>query len=175
MKLTASVGKECGYFGDQLSISGNILVVGGYYCSYIFEKNAHSNSWAQTAKLTADDGASEGAFERGVDIYGDISSLVLVFITVILVLHTFIQDKMVETGHRQPRLLLVTEQNKINSDILSLHQKILWSWVLMILIHLQTLFISLKRMLVVAIGMRQESFLLTNIQKQCPFQKMFLQ
>jgi hypothetical protein len=33
MKLTASVGKECGYFGDQLSISGNVLVVGGYYNS----------------------------------------------------------------------------------------------------------------------------------------------
>jgi hypothetical protein len=77
-----------------------------------------------------------------------LSSLVLLCIKK-LVLHTFIQDKMVETGHRQPRLLLVTEKKEINSDILSLHQKILWSWVL---IHLQTLFISLKSMLVLVIG-----------------------
>jgi hypothetical protein len=75
MKLTLSVGKDYDYFGYQLSISGsgNVLVVGGYNskAAYVFEKNAH-NSWTQTAKLTADDGASGDAFGRSVDVFGNI-------------------------------------------------------------------------------------------------------
>jgi hypothetical protein len=73
MRLTASDGKNNDFFGYQLSISGDVLVVGGYNSSaaYVFEKNAH-NSWTQTVKLTADDGASGDAFGRSVDIYGNI-------------------------------------------------------------------------------------------------------
>jgi hypothetical protein len=72
MKLTPSDGKEYDYFGKELSISGNVLVVGGYSkATYVFEKNAHSNSWTQTAKLTADDGASDDRFGYSVDIFGD--------------------------------------------------------------------------------------------------------
>jgi hypothetical protein len=73
MKLKASDGEKEDYFGWQLSISDNVLVVGGNNSSaaYVFEKN-DDNSWTQTAKLTADDGANGDAFGRSVEIYGDI-------------------------------------------------------------------------------------------------------
>jgi hypothetical protein len=75
-KLTAS---DVTYqWGRSIAISGDVLVVGGYIeaAVYIFEKN-DDNSWAQTTKLTPDDGAVEDASEYnrfgrdGVDIFGD--------------------------------------------------------------------------------------------------------
>jgi hypothetical protein len=73
MKLTASNCKNNENFGYQLSISDNVLVVGGLNgeAAYVFEKNAH-NSWTQTAKLTADDGASGDSFGHSVGIDGNI-------------------------------------------------------------------------------------------------------
>jgi hypothetical protein len=71
MKLTATNGTVVDFFGYQLSISGNVLVVGSYGEARVFEKN-DDNSWTQTAKLTAGDGASNDAFGRSVDIYGNI-------------------------------------------------------------------------------------------------------
>jgi hypothetical protein len=73
IKLTASNGAVFENFGYQLSISDNVLVVGGLNgeAAYVFEKNAH-NSWTQTAKLTADDGASADRFGHSIDIDGNI-------------------------------------------------------------------------------------------------------
>ena len=76
-KLTAADGEKYDRFGYRVSISGSVAIVGAQYdddngedsgSAYIFEQT--NNGWEQTAKLTADDGASEDYFGNSVSISG---------------------------------------------------------------------------------------------------------
>jgi hypothetical protein len=72
MKLTTSDDKNYYYFGYQQSISDDVLVAGTWSeAAYVFEKG-DDNIWMQTAKLNADDGASDDdLFGHSVDVFGD--------------------------------------------------------------------------------------------------------
>ena len=78
MKLTADDGAEGDRFGWSVAISGNNAIVGAYRdddkgdnsgSAYIFTNNG--GTWAQTQKLTADDGDDNDFFGRSVAISGN--------------------------------------------------------------------------------------------------------
>ena len=61
-KLIASDGGQGDRFGYSVSVSGNIAIVGAYVngwsgAVYVFERNAATGFWNETAKLTASDRA----------------------------------------------------------------------------------------------------------------------
>ena len=77
-KLSANDGQAYDYFGYSVSLSGDYAVVGAYLdndkgsnagSAYIFKYSG--TSWAQEAKLTANDGASSDYFGYSVSISGD--------------------------------------------------------------------------------------------------------
>ena len=77
-KLTASDGAANDHFGNQVSISGDYVVIGAYYdddhgemsgSAYIFHRSG--TAWSEQAKLTASDGAANDFFGSWVSISGD--------------------------------------------------------------------------------------------------------
>lgn len=76
-ELEASDGIFGDSFGNCVSLSGNIALVGNHRdenlkgSAYIFVRN--NDDWTQQAKLEADDGASGDLFGQGVSISGDIA------------------------------------------------------------------------------------------------------
>lgn len=79
--LTASDGSAWDYFGYNVSIDGDYIIVGAYYKTvgghthqgkaYIFHKE--STSWNQQAELIPSDGSNWDGFGRCVSINGDYS------------------------------------------------------------------------------------------------------
>ena len=81
-KLTASDGASSDYFGWSVSISGNIVIAGAYGdddkgsysgSAYVYEKDATTGVWIETAKLTASDGAQHDTFGRVVTVSSNIA------------------------------------------------------------------------------------------------------
>ena len=80
VKLTASDAAEGDRFGREISVHGNIAVVGAYLddhaggndsgSAYIFERQA-DGSWLEIQKLTASDARANDYYGRSVDVYGD--------------------------------------------------------------------------------------------------------
>ena len=77
-KLLASDGAANDYFGDSVSISGDIAIIGAYLddnngtdsgSAYIFEKL--NENWAETTNLTASDVSAFDFFGKSVSISGD--------------------------------------------------------------------------------------------------------
>jgi len=77
-KLTAGDGANSDYFGRSVSVSGEYAIVGadgdddnGYSSgsAYIFKRSGES--WSQTAKLLASDGAAYDCFGRSVSVSGE--------------------------------------------------------------------------------------------------------
>ena len=78
-KLTASDGEEWDWFGTSVAISGDTVVVGAdddvigtntdQGSAYVFVRSG--DTWTQTAKLTASDGAADDSFGHSVAISGD--------------------------------------------------------------------------------------------------------
>jgi hypothetical protein len=68
-KLTADDGAESDYFGSSVAIDAGVAVIGasGDFSgsAYVYEQQA-DGTWQQTAKLTADDGASGDYFGSSV-------------------------------------------------------------------------------------------------------------
>ncbi len=78
-KLTASDAGSEDFFGQNVSISGDRLVVGAFGdddngpssgAAYVFERQSNG-SWLEVAKLTASDGAAGDLFGDSVSISGD--------------------------------------------------------------------------------------------------------
>jgi len=77
-KLTADDGTELDYFGRDVSVSGEEVIVGTYASSanaaYIFVRNeGGSNNWGQLKKLVASDMNSQDLFGAAVSISGDVA------------------------------------------------------------------------------------------------------
>jgi hypothetical protein len=83
-KLSASDKAESDYFGNAVSVAGDVALVGAYYASpeglpyagaaYVFERNAGgTNAWGEVAKLTATDKAAIDNFGRSVSVAGDVA------------------------------------------------------------------------------------------------------
>ena len=74
-KLTASDGAEHDQFGNSVSISDKIAVVGAWFddSAYVFEKDDLTGLWTETAKLTASDGAEYDRFGHGVSVSNNIA------------------------------------------------------------------------------------------------------
>ena len=81
-KLTASDGAAFDKFGDSVSVSGNVAIVGAYDgdgnvknsgSAYVFEKNTNTGHWAEVDKLTASDGMSGDVFGRSVSVSGNVA------------------------------------------------------------------------------------------------------
>ena len=80
-KLTANDGAASDYLGVSVSIDGDCAVAGAYRdddngdssgSAYLFEKPAGGwDNMTETAKLTADDGATADFFGRSVSVSGD--------------------------------------------------------------------------------------------------------
>lgn len=81
-KLTADDGEQSDYFGQSVSVSGDVAIVGAPYdrddnngwgkgAAYIFRSNG--SSWVQEAKLIADDGDANDYFGQSVSIHGDVA------------------------------------------------------------------------------------------------------
>ena len=79
-KLTASDGGDVDHFGNSVSISGNIAIIGAPYdddrgsssgSAYVFEKDERTGYWNEVAKLTAWDGSGYDSFGFSVDISGN--------------------------------------------------------------------------------------------------------
>jgi hypothetical protein len=77
-KLTAADGAAGDQFGESVSISGDLAIVGAYYdddngndsgSAYIFRRDGIG--WVQQQKLTASDGAADDCFGFSVSISGD--------------------------------------------------------------------------------------------------------
>jgi hypothetical protein len=77
-KLSATDGAAGDFFGDSVSISGNIAIIGAGYddiaanvnqgSAYVFVRNG--TSWTEQQKLTAADGAAGDFFGDNVSISG---------------------------------------------------------------------------------------------------------
>ena len=76
-KLTANDGAAYDYFGMSVAIDGTVAVIGADRDDdngsdsgsvYIFELDADTGDWTQTAKLVADDGAAGDRFGKSVAI-----------------------------------------------------------------------------------------------------------
>ena len=80
VKLTASDGFSSDYFGNEVAISGDTVLVGAPHednengfnsgSAYIYER-AVDGTWPEVAKLTASDGAPYDYFGHAVSISGD--------------------------------------------------------------------------------------------------------
>ena len=79
-KLAVSDAASYDNFGNSVSISGNIAIVGAPYdddrCSssgsaYVFEKDESTELWREVAKLSAWDGSGYDSFGFSVDISGN--------------------------------------------------------------------------------------------------------
>ena len=79
-KLTASDGSANDYFGHNVSISGETVVVGAFQdddngsgsgSAYVFDRDEFG-TWSETAKLTASDGSAIDYFGFSVSISGEI-------------------------------------------------------------------------------------------------------
>jgi len=81
IKLTASDGAVGDRFGESVSISGDLAIVGAYDgdlsssgSAYIFARNLGGpDNWGELKKLTASDGAARDAFGFSVSISGDLA------------------------------------------------------------------------------------------------------
>jgi len=78
-KLTASDGTAGDIFGNSVSVSGDVVVVGasrddsGEGSAYVFAKDqGGTNNWGEVQKLTASDGTSFDFFGGSVAISGDV-------------------------------------------------------------------------------------------------------
>ncbi len=80
-KLTASDGAAEDAFGENVSVSGNRIMIGGQLnddkgrdsgAAYVFERNS-DGTWSETTKLLAEDGAAGDEFGIGVGISGGIA------------------------------------------------------------------------------------------------------
>ena len=79
-RLQASDCEAGDFFGRSLALSGDRALVAAaetFYnaassnAAYVFERDAESGTWRQTARLTADMDVQEGAFATSVDLDGD--------------------------------------------------------------------------------------------------------
>ncbi len=81
-KLTVVEGTEGDYFGDSVSLSGDIAVVGAIYAdvggkedqgaAYVFYRNhGGTDTWGQAARLTVADCAAHDWFGGSVSVSGD--------------------------------------------------------------------------------------------------------
>ncbi len=80
-KLTASDGTANDFFGNDVAVSDDTIIVGAFwdaengYASgsvYVFERNwGGANTWGQTAKITAIDGVANDVFGGSVAIGGN--------------------------------------------------------------------------------------------------------
>ena len=82
-KLTASDGAATDYFGQAVSLSGNLAIVGSHLAdapasdsgaAYIFA-NTSGSTWTQQAKLTAFDAATLDYFGISVSISGNMAAI----------------------------------------------------------------------------------------------------
>lgn len=81
-KLLASDGVESDFFGETISISGDVVVVGARFddddggdsgSAYVFSRNqGGADNWGEVKKLTASDAAGGDQFGSSVSISGDI-------------------------------------------------------------------------------------------------------
>ena len=80
-KLVASDAAADDRFGESVSISGDVMVVGAYYdddggsesgSAYVFATTDGGVTWPQTAKLVASDAAADDRFGESVSISGDV-------------------------------------------------------------------------------------------------------
>jgi hypothetical protein len=82
IKKVSSDGGTFDFFGNSVSVSGDILVVGAYYAdvggsswqgaAYVFERDlGGTDNWGEVTKLTAGDGSAFDYFGNSVSIYGD--------------------------------------------------------------------------------------------------------
>ena len=80
-KLTASDGEASDFFGSAVSISndGETLAVGAYgdIGGSVYVYNYSINSWSQTAKITATDGASSDSFGTSVNLNSDATTIAI--------------------------------------------------------------------------------------------------
>jgi len=82
-KLTASDGEQVDRFGHDVSISGDLALIGAYWddgdslfhsgSAYVFRYDSFSESWIEEAKLTASDGEVEGRFGHAVSLSVDLA------------------------------------------------------------------------------------------------------
>ena len=79
-KLTASDGAGGDFFGESVSISGDVAIVGAHNDRDIFTSSGSAyvfrlvaGSWIEEAKLTASDGAIFDQFGKSVSISGDVA------------------------------------------------------------------------------------------------------
>ena len=79
-KLLANDGAAGDVFGFSVSLDGDRALVGAYLdddngrdsgSAYVFERNPGTETWAQVAKLTADDGVAFDQFGYSVSLDGD--------------------------------------------------------------------------------------------------------
>lgn len=81
LKLTVADSQQGDFFGHAVSIRGDYIIAGSYFkntnwfklhtgAAYIFQR-VGSNSWAQTAKLTASDAQADDWFGMSVAINGN--------------------------------------------------------------------------------------------------------
>ncbi len=75
VKLTAADGASEDYFGYSVSVDGDVALVGAYLdddrgSAYVFERG-ENDTWTQTAKLVASDGASGDFFGARVSVDGN--------------------------------------------------------------------------------------------------------
>ncbi len=83
-KLTASDKAAEDYFGNSVSVDGDVALVGAHLAdpgglsaagaAYVYERNAGgTNAWGQVAKLTAADKAADDNFGYSVSLAGDVA------------------------------------------------------------------------------------------------------
>ena len=79
-KLIASDASSNDRFGQSVAVSGNYVFVGAPYDDengsqsrsvYVFKRDASTNTWSQTAKLTASNAAPNDQFGTSVAVNGD--------------------------------------------------------------------------------------------------------
>ncbi len=79
-KLTASDAAQEDYFGQSVSVSGNLVVVGAYLdncaagirCGSAFVYRFNGTTWVEEQKLTASDAAQSDQFGFSVSVSGDL-------------------------------------------------------------------------------------------------------
>lgn len=71
-RLTASDAVQNGFFGSDVAISGDTVVIGARESAYIFQKNqGGTDNWGEVKKLLASDGAADDRFGGSVAISGN--------------------------------------------------------------------------------------------------------
>ncbi|MHC4698577.1 MAG: FG-GAP repeat protein, partial [Planctomycetota bacterium] len=76
-KLTASDGTAHDEFGNSVSVSGDIAVIGAFgdddYSGSAYAYRYNGSSWIEEAKLTASDAAADDRFAFSVSVSGDVA------------------------------------------------------------------------------------------------------